>query len=93
MASPLDQPVVAPTISAETGKKDVPPVVPTEQPVDDEPEVDKAYWERCLADAERAEHDFRQRGREIIKISRKEQTKDASDKFKKKLGPRQFGLG
>ena len=69
MASPLDHPVVAPTVSAEVGKPDVPPVVPAEQD-GMEPEIDKAYWERCLADAERAEHDFRQRGREIIKIYR-----------------------
>jgi len=71
MATPLDQPVIAPTLSAEVGKPDVPPVVPAASPaVDEEPEVDKAYWERCLADAERAEHDFRARGREIIKIYR-----------------------
>src|SRR6187551_3903260 len=62
-------PPVAPTISAEIGKPDVPPVAPAGQP-EEQPEVDKEYWERCLADAERAEHDFRSRGREIIKIYR-----------------------
>jgi hypothetical protein len=64
-------PPIAPTISAETGKPDVPPVVPVEQEETTDT-VDKEYWERCLADAERAEHDFRQRGREIIKIYRNE---------------------
>jgi len=69
MASFDDRPIVAPTLSAEGGKPDVPPVVPQEPQPDDE-QVDKAYWERCLVDAERAEKDFRTRGREIIKIYR-----------------------
>jgi len=33
-------------------------------------EVDKAYWIACLEDAERAEHNWRNRGREIIQIYR-----------------------
>jgi hypothetical protein len=65
-----DKPVVAPTLSAEVGKPDVPPVAP---PTDDDTSgIDKQYWERCLADAERAEHDWRQRGREIIRLYRNE---------------------
>ena len=35
-----------------------------------EDEIDKKYWEQCLSDAERAEHDWRNRGRDIIKIYR-----------------------
>jgi hypothetical protein len=34
--------------------------------------VDKAYWLDCLADAERAEQNWRQRGREIVGIYRNE---------------------
>src|SRR6188768_1642305 len=33
-------------------------------------EIDKKYWEQCLSDAERAEGDWRSRGRDIIKIYR-----------------------
>ena len=33
-----------------------------------EPPLDKKYWLQCLSDAERAEQDFRKRGREIIEI-------------------------
>jgi hypothetical protein len=35
-------------------------------------EIDKKYWEQCLSDAERAEADWRKRGRDIIKIYRNE---------------------
>jgi hypothetical protein len=73
MATYDDTPKVAPTLSAETGKPGVPPVTP-QGAGDDQPDVDKAYWERCLTDAERAEHDFRARGREIIKIYRNDGT-------------------
>src|SRR5262245_25761499 len=34
--------------------------------------VDRSYWERCLADAERAEQNWRRRGREIVGIYRNE---------------------
>ena len=33
-------------------------------------DVDTAYWIACLEDAERAEHNWRNRGREIIQIYR-----------------------
>ena len=36
----------------------------------DPKEVDTAHWERALSDAERAERDWRTRGREIIQIYR-----------------------
>ena len=70
---PQDKPTA--TVSPEIGKPDKAPVVPREaeaeqdeqDPID---EVDTQYWERCLADAERAEQDWRQRGREIIRIYR-----------------------
>ncbi|WP_287139004.1 hypothetical protein [Mesorhizobium sp.] len=35
-------------------------------------QIDKAYWVSCLEDAERAEKDFRERGREIVQIYRNE---------------------
>lgn len=64
------KPIVAPTISAEQGRPDVPPVVP-EEPLGTNPdEIDAGYWERCLSDSERAEKNWRQRGRQIIKIYR-----------------------
>jgi hypothetical protein len=62
-----DKPVVAPTTSAEIGKPDQ-PSFSTEK--DETAEVDTKFWERALADAERAERDWRQRGREIIRIYR-----------------------
>src|SRR6188768_1085759 len=37
-----------------------------------EEEIDRKYWETCLSDAERAEGDWRSRGRDIIKIYRNE---------------------
>ena len=51
---------------------------PDRQPIDladdaqtnPEDEIDKKYWEQCLADGERAEADWRSRGRDIIKIYR-----------------------
>ena len=59
-------PTVAPTISAEIGKPDV------QDQAAYGPEPDSQYWLQCLADAERAEQDFRRRGREIIQIYRNE---------------------
>ncbi|WP_352870453.1 hypothetical protein [Mesorhizobium sp. M1409] len=44
----------------------------TAAPEPDASEVDTGYWSRCLEDAERAERDFRERGREIIQIYRNE---------------------
>jgi hypothetical protein len=75
-----DTPKVAGTISAEAGKADTPPVNPEEPPTDPTDEIDAQYWERCLADAERAEQDWRQRGREIIRIYRNDGTYTALNK-------------
>jgi len=70
MAFPIDDnPRVAPTLSAETGRPDRPPVAPA-APDEEEPEIDIGFWERALADAEQAEADWRSRGREIIRIYR-----------------------
>jgi len=67
MAITHEDPVVAPTLSAELGKPDQVPLPPSVTPKD---EIDTQYWERCLSDAERAEKDWRNRGREIIRIYR-----------------------
>ena len=72
----VTKPLVAPTVSAEIGD-------PTKQDVGYGPDqVDRAYWERCLADAERAEQKWRQRGREIIKIYRNDGTTTSLGKKK-----------
>src|SRR6478735_5255986 len=70
MASSFDpRPVVAPTLSAEVSDPaKAPPTFSDEQ--DPTKAVDLKFWERALADAERAEKDWRQRGREIIRIYR-----------------------
>ena len=75
MANPFGPSDDVPTPqSPEAGKPGSPPVVPTEPPgnpgQDPIDSIDRKYWERCLADAERAEHDWRARGREIIRIYR-----------------------
>jgi len=57
------------TIPASQGKPNSPPEEAID-PLFDPGQIDKKYWERCLADAERAEQDWRVRGREIIKIYR-----------------------
>jgi len=44
-------------------------------PVD---EIDRDYWEQCLTDGERAEGDWRKRGREIIRIYRNDGKQTAS---------------
>ena len=71
MARTFDErPIIAPGLSADVGKPDRPPATPPEDEQDPVNEVDTRYWERCLADAERAEKDWRSRGREIIRIYR-----------------------
>ena len=62
----IANPPVEPS-TAEIGKPNRPmdePNEPTENGVDRE--VDRRYWETCLADAERAEQTWRRRGREIV---------------------------
>ena len=78
-----DQPIVAPTISAEAGRVELPPSEATDDTEYGVKDVDKAYWERCLADAERAEADWRSRGRDIVKIYRNDGASHAPVKGKK----------
>ena len=59
-----DLPRVSPR-SPEGDKPDAPEVAAT-----DATEVDTSFWEKALADAERAEKDWRTRGREIVQIYR-----------------------
>jgi hypothetical protein len=51
--------------SPEADRPDAPEIAST-----DAKEVDISFWEKALADAERAEKDWRQRGREIVQIYR-----------------------
>src|SRR5262245_46292071 len=70
MASLFDpKPIVAPALPADVGRPDRPEVAP-EDAQDPIKAVDIQFWERALADAERAEKDWRARGREIIRIYR-----------------------
>src|SRR6478735_4103372 len=59
-----DLPQVTPA-SPEADSPDRPEVAAT-----DTADVDTSFWERALADAERAEKDWRARGREIVQIYR-----------------------
>lgn len=72
MAVLEDRPVVAPAVSAEAGKPDSTANIaasnPGGLPVD--PEVDVKWLEQILSDAERAETNFRRRGREVVQIYR-----------------------
>jgi hypothetical protein len=58
---------------------------PSSAPPDSEGQepVDTKYWERCLSDAERAERDWRKRGREITAIYRNEHGSGGSGKSRK----------
>ena len=82
-----------------------PPVEPStaeigrpNQPVDEprngaEPrDVDRKYWETCLADAERAEQTWRRRGREIVTIYRNEGPGTQSPKSAKNAGGQHFNI-
>lgn len=67
----LDKVVTPPSPPAESGKPDM--QVDTSKAPDDLPDdIDPRYWLNCLEDAERAESDWRKRGREIIQIYRNE---------------------
>lgn len=67
----ITTPDVAPTPPAEAGKPDI--QIDT-SPAADDPNlgIDPKYWLNCLDDAERAESDWRKRGREIVQIYRNE---------------------
>src|SRR3989442_14898851 len=73
MAQDPEPPPLPPaTPSASAGKPDVQDVTLESDAAYSAADVDTAYWSRCLEDAERAERDFRERGREIIQIYRNE---------------------
>jgi hypothetical protein len=57
-------PNIAP-VSPEADRPDVQPITTT-----DPTEIDTGWWERALSDAERAEKDWRARGRDIVQIYR-----------------------
>jgi hypothetical protein len=68
-----DKPIVAPTVSAEGGKPDSQANIAPSDPGGGPPpieEVDIKWLEQILADAERAERNFRRRGREVVQIYR-----------------------
>src|SRR5258707_12482747 len=65
-----------------------PPGLPVRQPAADtadpyalNDQIDKQYWVDCIEDAERAEQDWRRRGREIIQIYRNETRNARSGKW------------
>jgi hypothetical protein len=64
----IEKPKVAPTPPAESGNPDK--QVDTSKTDDANLGIDPKYWMNCLDDAERAESDWRKRGREIIQIYR-----------------------
>src|SRR4030095_10613223 len=78
MANVVDPDTIQPPDAAESVQATKPNTVP---PGGDDPysgpqyaePIDKKYWIQCLADAERAEQEWRKRGREIIQIYRNEQ--------------------
>ncbi|HEX5261945.1 MAG TPA: hypothetical protein VFW13_00350, partial [Phenylobacterium sp.] len=63
----INNPIVAPTVSAESGKPN-----DTDENGFYGPEPDVDYWLQCLSDAERAEKEWRERGREVVQIYRNE---------------------
>src|SRR5262245_39350812 len=73
---PDDTPQTDPIHSPEAGRADVPPSGTSTAPppsldaVNYGEDVDLGYWLMCMDDAERAERDFRQRGREVVEIYR-----------------------
>ena len=62
-------PITAPIEPATIGKVNVPPPG-TEGGVPDVSKIDIKYWLACLQDGERAEQEWRRRGREIVQIYR-----------------------
>lgn len=72
----IEKPVVAAVPPAETGD----PAKQVDSSKVDDPNlgIDPKYWMQCLEDAERAEADWRKRGREIIQIYRNESGNDTT---------------
>ena len=75
----------------EIGKPNVAPPEPNEGE-DAEREVDRKYWETCLADAERAEQTWRRRGREIVGIYRNEGPGTSSPRSAKNAGGQHYNI-
>jgi hypothetical protein len=75
LSRPHDDPQpIAPVVSPEGGKPDN---IPTGQQLtepasqtDYGEDIDLGYWIQCMDDAERAERDWRKRGREVVEIYR-----------------------
>jgi len=75
--APDDQPPLAPVVSAEGGKPDNIPtgtLASDAQPTDYGEDIDLSYWIQCMDDAERAESDWRRRGREVVEIYRNDKS-------------------
>jgi hypothetical protein len=75
LSRPYDDPTpIAPTVSAEGGKPNTVPIgQQAEEPVnqiDYGENIDLSYWIQCMDDAERAEADWRKRGRQVVEIYR-----------------------
>lgn len=83
----ITKPDVPTPPSPEIGKPDAAPDEGGQQR-----EVDRAYWERCLADAERAEQNWRRRGREIVQIYRNEGPGTQSPKSAKNAGGQHYNI-
>jgi hypothetical protein len=66
----LEHPPIPPEPPGRPDEAD--PAATATDPALDPQGIDKAYWLDCLADAERAEQNWRQRGREIVGIYRNE---------------------
>jgi hypothetical protein len=75
--APDDQPPLAPVVSAEGGKPDNIPagtLASDGQQTDYGEDIDLSYWIQCMDDAERAESDWRRRGREVVEIYRNDKS-------------------
>src|SRR5215831_13790846 len=86
----ITKPLTAPAVSADIGKPDKPPVTDGNSGYDRD--VDARYWERCLSDAERAEQNWRRRGRQIVQIYRNEGVGTSSPKSSKNAGGAYFDI-
>lgn len=84
-------PITAPIEPATIGKVNVPPPGTETGDVASPGKVDLRYWISCLTDAERAEQDWRKRGREIIGIYRNQNRTGKSSKAGA-LGPVVFNI-
>src|SRR5215471_1553303 len=86
----ITKPLVAPAVSADIGKPDKQPVTDSNTGFDRD--VDTRYWERCLSDAERAEQNWRRRGRQIVQIYRNEGVGTNTPRSSKSAGGQHFNI-